>query len=558
MEIRTEHARDWTSQPPENPTFDDDLLRWIQEPCLFEDMRFDEDIMSVLLESGSMPPFNAAPILSMDVDQDQATVDHNHENRSSNDRGEIMSRPASPPNEASEEDKWPWKWDPGSQAITAAKAIEIPANHSLRRNHEARFDISKQRYQKVTAFLLEPARRGFNFHSLHFPDLETANIFIKLFFTHFEHQMPVMHRPTLKSCDNLPDSLLAAMIAIGAIYSRERHSCRFSIVLIDMARLSSQIAFEMNNRLMRDPMFVYALALLSYAGLWCGNKRLFELSESQRAAVVTYCRQIRDSEFILAREDLKRFGNSLEGTWQRWVLKESRKRLLWVIYSFDCMFPSLLYLPASINLAEFMTIECPCDEEFWHAATANRWKSLLGSASVPPARTFTSAVSPFMGPLNPGTPSHHTTSGVTILQTSFSSSYCLNTWTRHLVLMTILVHIFELSQQITMVSEATIDTEIWQIPGSREADSSKDSTFNLALEPEVKPHYEYMVTRCLSSRPSESILSPPEREVCKSLAKRRETLSSKSSLHTWITINVSSFSRNTHGLEPSICSYSCS
>ncbi|KAJ5533209.1 hypothetical protein N7494_009761 [Penicillium frequentans] len=331
----TENAHHWTNQSVES-TFDDDLLRWIREPCLFEDMRFDEDIMAVLLETGSMPPFNAAPILAMDIDNEQMAIDHSNQNINvSIDGGGIMSRPASPPNEASEEDKWPYQWDPASQAITAAKPIDLPGNHPLRRDHEIRFDISHQRYQKVTAFLLEPARRGFNFHSLHFPDLETTNIFIRLFFTRFEYQMPVIHHPSLQSCDELPDPLLAAMIAIGAIYSRERHTCRFSIVLVDMARLSSQIALEMNNKLMRDPKFVYALTLICYAGLWCGNKRLFELSESLRAAVVTYCRQIRDSEFMLAREDLKRFGNSTEGRWQAWIVKESRKRLLWIIYSFD-------------------------------------------------------------------------------------------------------------------------------------------------------------------------------------------------------------------------------
>ncbi|KAJ6094745.1 hypothetical protein N7467_002258 [Penicillium canescens] len=72
-QVQTEHPLRWTNQSPNN-TFDDDLLRWMQEPCLFEDMCFDDDIMSVLLKSGSMPPFNAAPILAMDIDRDQTTV----------------------------------------------------------------------------------------------------------------------------------------------------------------------------------------------------------------------------------------------------------------------------------------------------------------------------------------------------------------------------------------------------------------------------------------------------------------------------------------------------
>jgi hypothetical protein len=534
-QVQTEHPLGWTNQCPNN-TFDDDLLRWMQEPYLFEDMCFGDDIMSVLLESGSMPPFNAAPILTMDIDRDQTTVDHHNQSSATFvDSGEKMSRPASPPNEASEEDKWPYRWDPGSQAITAAKSIELPKNHSLRRNHDPCFDISQQRYQRLIAFLLDPARKGFNFHSLHFPDLETANIFIRLFFTHFEHQMPVIHRVSLRSCDDLPDPLLAVMIAIGAIYSRERHTCRFSIVLVDMARLSSQIALEMNNKLMRDPMYVYALALICYAGLWCGNKRLFELSESLRGAVITYCRQIHNCEFISAREDLKKFGNSPDGQWQRWIMKESRKRLMWVTYGLDCIFPCLLYLPASISLAEVMTTECPCDEEFWHASTANRWRTLLGFASVPPARTYASAVSPFLGPLSLGSTSYNTSFDSILRQTSFPSSISHNSWTRHLILTTIQVQIFELSQQISMVSEAALDTEIWQVPGTQEVNAPANSTFLATLEPEIQPHYAYLVTRCLSSRHPGSTLSLSEQEVCKALAERKELISSKFDLTSIIS-----------------------
>lgn len=522
-QLPTEQPISWTNQSPQNE-FDDGLLRWMQEPCLFEDMCFDDDILSVLLESGSMPPFNAAPILAMDMDTGQTPVDHHRQRPSTFDR---MSRPTSPPNEASEEDKWPYRWDPGSQSITAAKPIELPRDHQLRRGHDPFFDISQQRYERLISFLLEPARRGFNLHSLHFPELETTNIFLRLFFSCFEHQMPVIHRPSLKCCDDLPDPLLAIIIAIGAIYSRERHTCRFSIVLVDMTRLSSQIALEMNNKLMRDPMFVYALTLICYAGLWCGNKRLFELSESLRGALMTYCRQIHNGEFISAREDLKTFGNSLDGQWQRWIRKESRKRLVWVIYNLDCIFPCLLYLPASMGLAEVMTIECPCDEEFWHAASANRWKALLGSASVPPARTFASAVSPFLGPLTMGKASHNISSGGSLRQTSFSSSICLNSWTRYLILTTILVQFFEFSEYVSMVSEATLDADIWQVPGVKQANTPIHDIFVATLEPEVQSHYAYLMTRCLSNRQPDSALSLPEQEVCRSLAERKEIISSK-------------------------------
>jgi hypothetical protein len=394
--------------------------------------------------------------------------------------------------------------------------------HPLRQNHNSHFDISAERYKILKSFLQRPARKGFDFHSLPLPDLRVANIFIGLFFTHFEYQAAVIHHPSLKSSDVLSDPLLAVMIAIGATYSRERHSCRFSIVLIDVARLSTQLAIELDNKMMRDPMVLYALALICYSGIWCGNKRLFELCESLRGTVITYCRHMQQMRLNPSTAGPDPSANSPDEQWNRWILMETKKRLAWVIYSLDCVFPCLLYLPASFALAEFMSIECPCDEEFWQATTAQRWKSLLGSASLPPARTFASAVSPFLGPLNLGRPSK-TNVHMTRSSTSYSNTIGLNSWTRYLVLITIHVQVFELSQQITMVTEATLDTEIWQ-PSEESLVSTQSSSNSLqetTMSPNVRHHFIQLATRCSGSNPSS-----PVQEVLSSLAKRKAHLES--------------------------------
>jgi hypothetical protein len=539
MDTGSDHLPWESTTDTTDTTYDDQLLRWMKEPCLFENVCFDDDIMSVLLESGSMPPFNAAPLVTKDLDRDFKVDTRNMMATPTAGNNHDISRSSSPPNEASEEDKWPYRWDPGSRAITAAKPIDISEGHPLRQTQGTWFDISKARYERVKSFLLEPARRGLGFHSLHLPDLSIANIFIRLFFEHFGIQMPVIHRATLSSSDDLPDPLLAAMIAIGAIYSRERHTCRFSIVLLDMARLSAQLAIELNNKLIRDPLFVYALVILCYAGLWCGNKRLFELSEVLRGAVVTYCRQIHNNESILAREELRRFGHSPDGQWRRWILKESRKRLLWTVYSLDCMFPCLLFLPSSISLAEFMNIECPCDEDFWQATNSHQWKSLIGSASVPPGRTFASAVSPFLGPLNMRYAPDTLSSGEKHGKGSVPSSIGLNSWTRYLVLIMMMVQIFEFSQQITMVSEATLDSEMWQTPEevTKGSSDSTETDTNVSISSNLQPHYGHLEARCFSMRVLGSRSSKPEREVLQSLAKRKACIDSMSSIPR-LSLNV--------------------
>ncbi|KAL3475944.1 fungal-specific transcription factor domain-containing protein [Aspergillus californicus] len=479
----------------------------MQQPLLFDGVPFPTNMMSILWDTTAS--FSTSPTAQADISPRLS--------------GGFASRPSSPPNEASEEDKWPYRWNPGSRGITAAQPINLPHTHPLRRDHNPQFDISESRHARLKSYLLEPRQRGLGFHDLHLPELETLNIFIGLFFAHFEHQMPVIHRPSLQSPDGLPDALLAAIVAIGAIYSRVKHTSRFAIVLIDMARLGAQSSLELNNKLMRDPMFVYALVLLCYAGLWCGNKRLFELAENLRGTVVTYARHIQRSELAVAEQEeheQRHRTADIQGQWQLWIQRESRKRLGWCIYALDCMFPSLLYLPPSLSLAEFMSRGCPCDEEYWHARTAYSWKSLLGSASVPPSRTFISAAGPFLGPLDLARQQH------------YSSSHRfrgLNPWTRYLILMTILVQVFELSQQINIASEATRDQDIWQTSESDtgELSTTSPSTSILALDPEIQPHLSYLETRCSSWRHSgakfkrTSKFSASTHEILTSLAHRR-------------------------------------
>jgi hypothetical protein len=526
-QVQPEESRHSSSHDVSS-TDEDQFLRWMHSRFDFEDIWFDDDAISLSLNTGFTIPYNYSPTDAMDTNPDQTNTElQGKETSYPAHIPQSVTRSLSPPNEASEQDKLPYQWDPSSRAITKTRPIKIPETHPLRQNHDGRFDISDRRYQTLKLFFQRPVQVGLDFNSLDLPELAIINVFIRLFFTNFEPQMAVIHRPSLQSCDDLPDSLLAAMIAIGATYSCEPHTCRFAIVLTDLARLGSQLALEANNTLMRAPMFVYALTLLCYVGLWCGNKRLFELSEPIRGMVVSYCRQIQLGEVHLSRQEARNLGDGLDGRWHRWIIKESRKRLSWAIYSLDSIFPCLLYLPATINAAEFMRIECPCDEEFWHASTAQRWKSLLGSASVPPGRTFASAVSPFLGPLNLGRFSD--SAAAPGLQTSFSGSISLNSWTRCLVLTTILVQIFEFSQQINMASEATLDPDMWQVPGESPRSSSTSFTneSDPILEPEVQVHYTRLLRRCQSQHQADWGPSSPVREVLRSLAKRKQHLEGK-------------------------------
>jgi hypothetical protein len=146
---------------------------------------------------------------------------------------------------------------------------------------------------------------------------------------------------------------------------------------------------------------------------------------------------------------------NLNTQWRRWIAEESQRRLYWVVYSLDAQFPSLLNLPATIALGEVIDFGCPCDEEFWCASSARNWKNLLGPATVPPSRSFSAAVGPFIlsnGLKAPtkGRNSHDAQHQLPVLD--------LNTWSAFLVLMTIQTQVFQSSHE-SLISRSFIEDD---------------------------------------------------------------------------------------------------
>lgn len=354
-----------------------------------------------------------------------------------------ITRISSPPNEASEEDKWPFQWNPNSRPILKAHAITIPQNHPLLLKHSPRFDITEATLLRLKSFLHPPSGREFHQSqkgTFILPPLSIINVFIHLFFDKFSPQMPVLHHATVNTNSDLPPPLLAAIIIIGALYSHIKHTRRFAIVLLDLVRWHLRIALECDNSLMREPYIIYAEALICHTGLWCGNKRAFELAEVVRGALVTYIRRVGFGDQFSQKpvEETGKETNSLQAEWKKWIAEESQRRLAWVIYSTDSQFPSILNLPPSISIGEVRNLGCPCDEEFWCATSARNWKNLLGPASVPPSRSFSAAVGPFL--LATG----RTSGRLPMLS--------LNPWSAFLVLISITHQIFHASQE-TMIAQ---------------------------------------------------------------------------------------------------------
>jgi hypothetical protein len=253
----------------------------------------------------------------------------------------LPSAAPSPPNETSNEDRTPFAWNPTSKRISEVKEVALdPSDPLLHESHD-KFALESAVYESLKAALgqdiiVRGAVVARAIRSL--PQLRTLNVFLARFGHAFLQQSPVLHLPTFDINRDCPHYLLTIMIAIGATYCQRKNARRFAIVLQDFARCHLSLAIAADDALLKDPMTIYAAALICYTGLWNGNKRAFELAEALRGILIAWTRRLPadtgadgpDAELGYTR------------VWRHWALGESRKRLRWFVYMLDCQYASLM------------------------------------------------------------------------------------------------------------------------------------------------------------------------------------------------------------------------
>jgi hypothetical protein len=131
------------------------------------------------------------------------------------------------------------------------------------------------------------------------------------------------------------------------------------------------------------------------------------------------------------------------GTLDRW--RNSEATLL-AVYSLDCQFPSLLNLPGTISRSEIPVLGCPCDDEFWQSPFCVALEASSGTGFCPTGRLLCNCNRAFVVPPIDG----HNTQNQHIDQDK-PALVKLNSWSKYLVLLSIHVQIFDLSQEIIIV-----------------------------------------------------------------------------------------------------------
>ena len=186
-----------------------------------------------------------------------------------------------------------------------------------------------------------------------------------------------IHLPTFRLHGQRPE-LTGIIVAAGAVLSTVPVVRKLGFAIQESVRLAIPKIFEADNRTTRDLQILQAYTLQLDIGLWSGDKRKMEISESFAQPVITMLRRaghFRRSKHHSTVPHPSDDGEALEAKWLNWVEAESFKRLAFHLFINDAQASMSLLVPPLVSYAE-LSLELPESRALWLAKNATDWKIL--------------------------------------------------------------------------------------------------------------------------------------------------------------------------------------
>lgn len=213
----------------------------------------------------------------------------------------------------------------------------------------------------------------------------TLNLFVQLYFEHYDPILPILHRATFDpdTCDPL---LLAAITCLGALCSKAENAFSYCLLTSSLVHAVSYKLFGINHLRHRYLPSMQTL-FLTYA-LWrnLGDPAKLEYLEGFRNTILTMARRCRLFEleaFELDRSCLTTSASSSSGKsnastdqseqeWLKWVRNQEMVRFNWALLILDSDLSLAWDLPCTVTISELRS-PLPCTESLWLAESPEDW-----------------------------------------------------------------------------------------------------------------------------------------------------------------------------------------
>ena len=238
----------------------------------------------------------------------------------------------------------------------------------------------------------------------HVLNVGMIQLYLVQFWSHFDPQVPILHKPTFVPSEASP-LLLIAMIVLGAT-CLERSKLTHETTNM-CAELANYLAWHLRWALFRHPEFqppaklwvFQALLLLEfYEKCYTTSRTHHERAHIHHGTTLTL---LKRGPFLAGKvakgksatggaskygagssKLSQRGGEVSEERWQNWILKEGTRRAASAAFVMDAVHQKLFGHEMVLNIHE-MRLPLPCDECYWTAQSAADIAALRSKPNAP-------------------------------------------------------------------------------------------------------------------------------------------------------------------------------
>lgn len=201
-----------------------------------------------------------------------------------------------------------------------------------------------------------------------------------------------LHAPTFDP-NAKRGELLLAMAAAGAVLTSDPTLAKLGYAMQEVVRPAVAALWESDNTLTRNLELLQAFLIHLEIGIWSGQSRKIEITESFLQAPLTMLRRAgkfkssgyhddaSSSPMAPLRHDPGISGPELRERWLSWVHQESYKRTAFRLLTHDTSSSMCLLVNPLLSYAE-VSLPLPCAPGLWAASTPDRWKALLVQSHI--------------------------------------------------------------------------------------------------------------------------------------------------------------------------------
>ncbi|OCT49460.1 hypothetical protein CLCR_04577 [Cladophialophora carrionii] len=223
-----------------------------------------------------------------------------------------------------------------------------------------------------------------------FVDILTFQAFLELYFEFFADQFPFIHVSMMQR-DTTSWILYLGVAAIGAQLSGVEHALVYAAALEELFREAVTInipeAPPGHDLTWAQIILLHDIGVLFNSGK---KRQLLLLYEKNR--LITLCRGLRIKAVNELYQPNPAFGTGSRGpSWESWIAAESRTRLLYNVYFYECLQCVFHDIRPSVDLGT-LTDNLPCADVLWKCQNEDEWRRLHYASKHEPLRVSQGSV----------------------------------------------------------------------------------------------------------------------------------------------------------------------